>query len=128
MLQNWKKISLMLKLLEVRLQLLSYLHFLYKGYYCLNFKVPESKLKIFFKSSFYLIVGVAFVTIFSNPMVDALTFLTSTENKVFTDGSKHGQYIPIPGSFIVSLVGGYKLNLFPSHSVLCFLHCYSNMF
>ena len=38
------------------------------------------------------------MTIFSNPMVDALTSLTSKDNtKFYSSSGKHGQYVPIPG-------------------------------
>lgn len=43
-------------------------------------------------------MGVVLVTIFSNPMVDALTSLTDPKNNKLLDAfSKHGQHIPIPG-------------------------------
>ncbi|XP_003386706.1 PREDICTED: uncharacterized protein LOC100632705 [Amphimedon queenslandica] len=61
----------------------------------------EPKWKIGLWSAAYLIVGVGLVTIFSDPMVDALTRLVNKENENYSytkdDGHKvQGQYIPIP--------------------------------
>ena len=55
------------------------------------------------KSFLFLSIGVALVTIFSNPMVDALTSLTDPDNRKYHSfsGSDIGQYIPIPGMIIM---------------------------
>ena len=58
-----------------------------------------SKLKVLLKSLVFLFVGVALVTVFSNPMVDSLTSLTNSDNKKYFVNTKYGQYIPIPGTF-----------------------------
>lgn len=50
------------------------------------------------KSVIFLVVGVVLVTVFSNPMVDALTSLTDKTNN-HLHSSKHGQHIPIPGMY-----------------------------
>lgn len=48
-------------------------------------------------------VGVVLVTIFSDPMVDALTSIASKKNNSFrTTSGKHGQHIPIPGKIVVA--------------------------
>lgn len=58
----------------------------------------EPKWKICLKSLCFLIFGVAAVTIFSDPMVDALTALADPDNsKHQLESGKKGQHIPIPG-------------------------------
>lgn len=65
----------------------------------------DPKWLIFLKSSFYLVVGVVLVTVFSDPMVDVLTAITNLDNKNYIQESsgKRGQAIPIP-VFYVSFV------------------------
>ena len=62
----------------------------------------DPKWLIFLKSSFLLVVGVVLVTVFSDPMVDVLTAITTKENKDYFQESsqKRGQYIPIPGRYM----------------------------
>ena len=61
----------------------------------------DPKWLIFLKSSFYLVVGVVLVTVFSDPMVDVLTAITNLDNKNYIQESsgKRGQAIPIPGIY-----------------------------
>lgn len=65
----------------------------------------DPKWKTILKSLAYLLFGVAMVTIFSNPMVDALSSLTSKDNtKFYSTSGRHGQYIPIPGMFKMCII------------------------
>ena len=50
----------------------------------------EPKWKVSLKCALQLIVGVGLVTLFSDPMVDALTDLTDTSHK-----GRNGSHIPI---------------------------------
>ncbi|XP_064385229.1 uncharacterized protein LOC135334107 [Halichondria panicea] len=65
----------------------------------------DPKWLILIKSLFFLIFGVVMVTVFSDPMVNVLTALTDKTNAEYQneEGSKFGQYIPIP-VFYVSFV------------------------
>lgn len=72
-------------------------------------EVEEPKWKIALKSILLLVVGVGLVTIFSDPMVDALSRLVDKDNRnyYFIDGSgkkKYGQYIPIPVFYLSFII------------------------
>lgn len=53
------------------------------------------------------------VTVFSNPMVDALTSLADPNNNDLLNGSKRGQHIPIPGIRVRFFVSCRLSILFP---------------
>ena len=70
------------------------------------------------------------VTLFSDPMVDALSRLVDKDNRnyYFIDGSgkkKHGQYIPIPGIYIL-LISNLIINF--SFSFLLIVYCHTAVF
>lgn len=70
-----------------------------------NSNVVHTKAIALVKSIFLLVFGVGLVTIFSDPMVDSLTYLTDSSSKnYYNSDDKHGQYIPIPVFYISFIV------------------------
>lgn len=75
------------------------------------------------------------VTIYSDPMVDALSSLTEEKNGEYfyrgDDGKPvYGQYIPIPGGCGLSSVHEGLIVVWPHSlaSVLHLVHCHANLF